>query len=108
MEFMVDEKCIIQMILEFLRRKQYNEALSSLILETDASEYDLSEDGQFLQRLVLQGRFEDLFEFLVPLKQQNFREYPKVLELPTASNIDFEVCVSRSNMPFVFNNIWKP
>lgn len=52
----------------YLKEKGCYEALSSLLIESNTSLHeDGSKEGIFLQRLVLQGRWDDLIRYLKPI-----------------------------------------
>ena len=53
----------------YLRERGLYESLSSLQLETGKGEGEISEELLYLQKLTLQGRWDDVFTYLQPLKR---------------------------------------
>ena len=69
MKFIVEDDNILVMVMGYLRERGLYESLSSLQLETGKGEGNLSEELSYLQRLTLQGRWDDVFTYLQPLKR---------------------------------------
>ncbi len=60
-----------------MKEKGCYESLGSLLLETNISlQEESSKESLFLQRLVLQGRWEDLLRYLKPLLEEHASSNP--------------------------------
>lgn len=69
MKFIVNDDDVLVMVMGYLRERGLHESLSSLQLETGKAEGNISEELLYLQKLTLQGRWEDVFTYLQPLKR---------------------------------------
>jgi hypothetical protein len=67
-EYVVSDSNVKKMVMGYLREKGLYDTLSTLQLETNASEGNISEELLFLQTIILQGRWDDVIAYLRPLK----------------------------------------
>eukprot|EP01038_Epipyxis_sp_PR26KG_P006228 gene6228-8583_t len=67
MEFSVEETAIVHLMMDYFRQKQAYETLSALILESNVKEIGLDDNLFYLQRLVLQGRWDDIAKYIEPI-----------------------------------------
>ena len=75
--FEVVEDDINRLISGYLRKKGFVETLSSLHLETgvvsNKSNESHSREISFIQKLVLEGRWDDLISFLDPMRRMSYK-----------------------------------
>lgn len=74
-EFIVDEKHLTQMVMGYLRERGHYEALSCLQLECGFGEGEMGDELQYLQRLILQGSWQDVIVYLQPLRRVLIQNY---------------------------------
>lgn len=63
------ERDIIKLIIEFLQSRELNISQLDLERETGVINSQYSDDVLFLRQLVLDGQWDDVLEFIAPLKQ---------------------------------------
>ncbi|KAI3387384.1 hypothetical protein SNEBB_006500 [Seison nebaliae] len=71
----VDEKDIVKVILEYLHNRQLYISALNLEKETGLINGDYSEDIIFLRQLIFDGCWEDVMEFIEPLKEVQTFDY---------------------------------
>lgn len=80
MEFSIEEKYLAWLVMGFLREKKCFEALSAFQLESELSEgHDSNEALLYIQKLVLQGRWDDIVEYIEPLHSKLELNYDKLM-----------------------------
>ena len=63
-----DVGIVNRMVMSFLRRHGYFDTLCALQRESGVSESRLGDDLQYLQKLILEGRWDDAMAYLTPLR----------------------------------------
>ena len=69
MSFYLPPKDLNQLLMGYLRDMGYYESLSALQLESNVGEGEMDEELLYLQKLTLQGRWEDAIKYLQPLRK---------------------------------------
>ena len=67
--YVVPEEDLNRLVLSYLREKGYYESLSSLALESNVGEGLMDEELLYLQKLTLQGRWNDTLRYLSPMRR---------------------------------------
>ena len=73
--YIVSDASINQIVFAYLRDMGYSEALTALQLETGCAEGSLGSDLLYLNRLTLEGRWEDVLTYLRPMQRVLLGEY---------------------------------
>lgn len=80
-EIVVEEKHLTQLVMGYLRERGHLEALACLHLESGLAEGEVGEELQYLQKLVLQGAWADVFVYLHPLRRVLGHNYEPIAAL---------------------------
>ena len=74
----MEEKHLTQLVMGYLRERGHLEALACLHLESGLAEGEVGEELKYLQKLVLQGAWADVFVYLHPLRRTMGHNYEPI------------------------------
>jgi len=75
--YIVSDTSINQLLFAYLREMGHFESLTALQLETGSAEGALGSDLLYLNRLALEGRWEDVLTYLRPMQRLLLGEYSR-------------------------------